>query len=193
MWDLLFNWSGLLERGLDVTVYAVMALLGTGLFIIRLLLASFGGDADSDFDLDVADSDASFSFFSLLSILAFFMGAGWTGLACRLDWGLGRAVSTLLATGLGFGMMALASGMMYGVRKLNRHIEYDLQTAVGRTARVYLTIPAKGGGHGQVEVSVSGRKKILKAQSTGPELAAFSDAKILEVRDDDTLVVEPLS
>ena len=57
---------------------------------------------------------------------------------------------------------------------------------------VYLTIPQRGKGHGQVEVSVSGRKKILRALSVKDEIAAFADVKVLEVRDDQTLVVEPL-
>ena len=78
------------------------------------------------------------------------------------------------------------------MRRLNREVGYDPSTAVGRTARVYLTIPEKGKGTGQVEVSVSGRKKVLKAISSGPKINAFSDVKVIEVRDDETLVVEPV-
>ena len=65
-----------------------MALVGTTFFVLRLLLALFfggHGDLDTSGDVDFS-TDASFSFFSLLSILAFFMGAGWMGLSCRIDW-----------------------------------------------------------------------------------------------------------
>lgn len=188
---LLFDWQAMAERGADAVVYAVMALAGTLLFLVRLAMALFSGDGDGHSDMSI-DSDASFSMFSLLSILAFFMGAGWMGLACRLDWGVGRLGSSLVSTGFGFAMMLAASGMMYLTRRLNRDIRYDVGTAVGHTARVYLTVPAKGNGHGQVEVSVSGRKKVLRAQSTGPEIAAFRDVRVVEVRDDETLIVEPL-
>jgi hypothetical protein len=194
IFKLLFDWPAMAERGADAVVYAVMALVGTILFLIRLVMALFSGDAgDGADDIDVApDSDASFSLFSLLSILAFFMGAGWMGLACRLDWDLGRMVSSLASAGFGFAMMLAAAGLSWTARRLNRDVEYDLGTAVGRTARVYLTIPARGVGHGQVEVSVSGRKKVLRAQSTSSEIAAFQDVRVVEVRDDGTLIVEPL-
>jgi hypothetical protein len=188
MWDLLLDWPAVVSLGYDAAVYLVMALVGTLLFLIRLAFTYFG-DGGSDFDLDADfDSDASFSFLSVLSILAFFMGAGWMGLACRLDWDLGRLASSLIAAGFGFTMMLAASGLSHLAKRLNLTIEYDLRTAVGRTARVYLTIPEKGQGHGQVEVSVSGRKKIVPAISDGPRFEAFSDVRIIDVRDDETLV-----
>ncbi len=194
MWDLIFDLPALMERGADATAYFVMAGVGTLLFLARLGFALFGG-ADGDFDSDAdagMDSDASFTLFSLLSILAFFMGAGWMGLACRLDWELGRLASSLISAGFGVVMMMAASGLTYAARRLNRHIDYDVGTAVGHTCRVYLTIPEKGKGHGQVEVSVSGRKKIIRAISNGPGVEAFADVKVVEARDDGTLIVEPL-
>ena len=166
---------------------------GTLLFLIRLGVTYFGGNG-GDFDVDADfDSDSSFAFLSVLSILGFFMGAGWMGLACRLDWGLGRFASSVIAAAFGFAMMLAASGMSYYARRLNQTIEYDVRTAIGRVARVYLTIPEKGQGHGQVEVSVSGRKKVLRAVSAGPRLEAFTDVKIVDARDDETLVAGPVS
>ena len=84
-----------------------------------------------------------------------------------------------------------ASGLSYWARRLDQSIEYDIRTAVGRTGRVYLTIPEKGHGHGQVEVSVSGRRKIVRAVSAGPRLEAFTDVRIVDARDDETLVAGP--
>ncbi len=194
MWDLLFDFQGLLERGVDAVAYAVMAIAATVFFLLRLGLALFAGDGGDggDFDADVGtDSDASFAFFSVLSILAFFMGAGWMGLACRLDWGLGRLASSAAATSFGLLMMVLASAMMWGVRRLNRDVGYELDTAVGRVGRVYLTVPEKGAGAGQVEITVSGRRKILAAQSAGPRFEPFSNVRVVAVRaDDETLIVD---
>ncbi len=191
--DVIFDWQQLVDRGTDVAVYFVMGAVGTLLFLIRLAIASFGGgDADFDTDMDAGvDSDASFSFFSLLSILAFFMGAGWMGLACRLDFEMESLASALSATGFGVTMMTLASGLAYGTRRLNKSIEYDMNTAIGRTGRVYLTIPEKGHGHGQVEVSISGRRMVKRAVSSGPKIEAFADVTVVEVQDDETLIVEP--
>lgn len=191
--ELLFDWQKLASFGTDVIIYLMMGLVGTGLFVVRLAIALFaGGDAEFDVDVDdVGGSGNAFTFFSLLSILAFFMGAGWMGVACRVDWGLGGFASGLISAGFGFGMMGLASTLMYFTRRLNRNIRYDVNTAVGKTARVYLTIPKKGEGRGQVQVSVSGRRKVMSAISNGAAIDAFTDVLVVETLDDETLVVEP--
>ena len=196
MWKLLLNWEELATLGTDLVAYAAIAMVGTLFFLIRLLMATIGfdGDADGDMggDADGSGSDASFSLFSLLSILAFFMGAGWMGLAARLDWEIGQVGSFFLSIGFGTVMMLSASAMMYGLRKLHHESKYDLESAVGKTGRTYLKIPASGEGQGQVEVAVSGRRKILAAVSNNKKIASFQAVRIVEVRDDSTLVVEPL-
>ena len=193
MLDLLLDWNAALNLGTDVVVYLIMALVGTAFFVLRLLIALFfGGDADFDTGQFDAASDASFGFFSLLSILAFFMGAGWMGLTCRIDWQMGGLASAASAAAFGFGMMLLASGLMATARRLNKTIEYDLNTAIGRSARVYMSIPKQGDGRGQIEVDVSGRRKVLEAVSKGEKIPQFSTVKVTAVRDDQTLIVEPL-
>jgi hypothetical protein len=191
--DLLLDFNAAFAYGTDVVVYLVMAIAGTTFFILRLLLALFlGGDAGAELGLHDIATDASFNFFSLLSILAFFMGAGWMGLACRVDWQMSSLAAAASAAGFGFAMMALASGLMLFARRLGRSVEYDLATAVGRTAQVYLTVPQKGAGRGQVEVDVSGRRKVLDAVSNAGRLPQFTSVRVEAVRDDGTLVVAPL-
>jgi hypothetical protein len=171
-----------------------MALVGTVFFLLRLLLALFFGDGagDVDGDLgDVGDADSTFSMFSLLSILAFFMGAGWMGLTCRIDWGLNSMVSALAASGFGMLLMLMASGLMAFARSLNRTVDYDLNTAVGKTASVYMSIPERGDGRGKIKVNVSGRLKMLDAISNGPAIQEFKSVRVLSVRDDGTYIVEP--
>jgi len=164
------------------------------------MVAIFGldtGHGDGGLDVDVdhgdahADSSAVFSLFSLLSILAFFMGAGWMGLACRLEMGLGTVLSALVAGGFGSLLMVMAAGLMWGMRKLSREITWDAKSCIGSGARVYLTIPEKGRGRGQVEVSVSGRRKVLPAISTDRKIDSFMAVTVVDVEDDGSLVVEP--
>ena len=190
---MLFNWSDALSFGVDVVAYLIMALIGTVFFVLRLLMALFfGGDGDVDGDMaDIGDGDAAFSMFSILSILAFFMGAGWMGLTCRIDWDLSSIVSAMSATGFGLALMLMASGLMALTRNLNQVGEYDLETAVGRTASVYMSIPERGDGRGKIKVTVSGRLKMIDAISSGPRIAAFKSVKVLSVRDDGTFIVEP--
>ena len=181
-----------MRYGMDVLIYLFMALIGTVFFILRLLIALFfGGDGDIDGDLaDTGGGDGAFNLFSILSILAFFMGAGWMGLTCRVDWGLNSVVSAAAATGFGFALMVMASGMMAFARKLSRTVQYDPATAVGRTATVYMTIPAKGDGRGKIQVNVSGRLMTMDAISTSDRLAEFSSVTVVAVRDDGTFIVE---
>ncbi len=191
MMDVLFSVEELMTFGVDAVIYGVLALLGTLLFVLRLGFAFFGG-VDSDFDMDVdAGTDATFGFVSVLSILAFFMGAGWMGLTCRVSWEVGHLGSGLAATGFGTLMMLLASGLMWGVKKMGREVHYDVSTAIGHTAQVYLTIPAKGKGRGQIRVTVSGRQMVLPATSTAKEIKAFTSVKVVAAEDDDSLIVEP--
>ncbi len=194
-WDAIYYSS-------DTTLYFVMGSVATLLFLARLIMSLFGGDGDTgDFDSPGAgdgadvhthhdDSTGVFKFFSLLSIMAFFMGAGWMGFAARVDWGLSGPVSAILAIGFGTAAMSLAAGLAYAMRRLNKTSKYDPSTCVGSTGQVYLTIPPKGQGEGQVKVTFGGNSRILSATSTGPSIAAFQAVKIISV-DDKTLLVEP--
>ena len=109
MWDAI-------QQSTDSTIYFVMAVSATLVFLVRLVMAMLGGDSGGhggDFDVHMdtgmggadhagvdahhPDSTATFQLFSVLSLLAFFMGAGWMGLACRIDWRLGPVPSLLAA------------------------------------------------------------------------------------------------
>lgn len=184
-----------LAVGVDAAVYFVLAGVATLAFLVKLSLEFFFGGTDLDFDPgDVEagmDSTSAFTFFSVLSVLSFFMGVGWMGLACRLSWGLGAAWSATTATGFGVALMSLSAGLMHGVRRMTHVPQYDVDSAVGRVAKVYLTIPRRGEGQGQIEVTVSGRRKVMSAVSAGAQIPAFASVKIVAVGDDEVFVVEP--
>lgn len=178
--------------GVDTVAYAFMAVVGSLLFTIRLGLSLLlGMDGDADFDTDDLAHGGGFALFSVLSVISFFMGAGWAGLAAQLEWGLGNGASALVAGGFGSALMLLSSTLMFAAIKLTHEVSYDVNTGIGKTATVYLTIPAKGKGTGQVTLSISGRSKTLPAVSTGDKLQAFSTVVVESVRDDGVLVVTP--
>tara|TARA_R110002111_G_scaffold226508_1_gene288158 strand:+ start:837 stop:1454 length:618 start_codon:yes stop_codon:yes gene_type:complete len=196
----LIGWASIVDSGTDSVVYFSIAAIATFLFVARLILMLFGADdGDVDISADALDADpghmgsgAAFNLFSLLAILAFFMGLGWMGLACRVTWELGPSISVAISLGTGVGMMVLASTMMMYVKRLEHVVAYDANTSIGKTGRVYLTIPGGGKSGGQVEINISGRRKIMNAKTHGEELAAFTSIKVIEVGDDETLVVEPV-
>lgn len=183
----------------DKTFYFSMAATGTILFSIRLaLMMFFGLDGSADFDTDI-DADGGgveahggdFSLFSMVSILSFMMGAGWLGLAARMDWGLGPVQSAIYAGLFGFALMMMSSAALWQMRKLNAPGGYDIREALGKTASVYMRIPPKGEGRGQVRMNVDGRRTVVDAVSNGDGIDSFTSVKVIDIRDDDVLVVEP--
>ncbi len=177
----------------DSTVYFLMGATGSLLFLIRLgTMLIFGGDG-GDIDADANGVEAhggGFTLFSMLSILSFMMGAGWLGLACRMEWEFGALSAAIAASVFGFSLMLLSSVGMYQMKKLNQVGRYEVRHCIGKIGRVYQRVPAKGQGRGQVQVTVDGRRLTLPAVSTGEEVASFAAVKIVEVQEGDTLVVE---
>ena len=60
-------------------IYYYIAIFATILFVLKLILfATVGGDTEvaADFNSEV-DTDCSFNFISIQSVIAFFMGFGW--------------------------------------------------------------------------------------------------------------------
>ncbi len=194
-WSVLFNLQELLDVGPDAAVYLGFAVVGTAIFLLRLAAALFLGvdaDVDVDFDADMeVGHGAGFGLISLFSITAFIMGAGWAGLAARIEWGLEPVPAAFAAGGIGFALMLMASGMMFLMRKATHEVKIDHRSAIGRTGTAYQNIPAKGQGVGKVRVTISEQSMIVPAVSTGPAIDSFASVRITEVRDDKTLIVEP--
>ena len=180
------------QSGLDTVVYAGMALLGTALYALRMILMFVVGlDGDIDVDIEDIEHGSGFSLFSLQSIIGFFMGAGWAGLAARLEWGLDTPISAIISGGFGVVLMVLSALMMFAALKLKHEVHYEMDDATGKIGTAYVTIPAKGSGTGQVRVSISGRQMTVDAVSSGDKIEAFTAVRIDQVRDDKVLVVSP--
>lgn len=181
----------------DSTFYFLMAVTGTGLFMLRMALMLIGGidDVDGGFDVDHGGLEAhggDFGLFSLFSILAFMMGAGWMGLTARLNWGLGSVPSAGLAFGFGFLLMLFSSWGMWQMRKMSQPTVWNPRSAIGATGTVYMRIPDAREGRGKVQVAVGGSRRTLDAVSAQGSIDSFKAVRVTDVRDDGTLVVEEI-
>jgi len=65
------------------------------------------------------------------------------------------------------------------------------ENAIGKIGKVYLSIPEKGKGLGQVQVIVQGRLKTLNAVSSGPGINTGEQIIIFDINEDRNLIVEP--
>ena len=90
-------------------IYYYVALFATTFFVIKLIIFSFfggGSEVGGDFNTEF-DTDTSFDFLSIQSILAFLMGFGWSGYSALQQFNLGQIWAFLIACAVGFIFMAL--------------------------------------------------------------------------------------
>lgn len=181
-------------------IYTILALLGTTLFLLKTVMLFVGSD-DGGSDLDGADLDdpshvdggESFTLVSVQSILAFFMGTGWIGLACREEWMLDGMTSVFIAAGFGFMMMLLSSYLTMKIKSLNATPNNQIDSsAIGLTGRAYTNIPEKGNGAGQVEITLNGKQQIIQAMSASESIQAFTTVKVVNVDDSGNLTVNAI-
>lgn len=168
----------------EQTFFLYLALGSTFFFIIKIIMLFFIGDSGEDFDsaLSDADSQQSFSVFSLQSMLAFLMGSSWVYLAARYEWGYTSGLSLVVGSLFGTLMMLFSSWLMSLTRRLNAVPSTDLKQLVGQSARSYVVIPSKGQGFGQVEIVVAGRLRLLRAINTESKaVASFQQVKVERV------------
>jgi len=173
-----------------ITAYYYIALTATILFIIKLFIfAVFGGDAEvsSDFN-DSFETDTSFDFLSMQSILAFLMGFGWVGLACLQGMGLRIRYAILISLVVGFAMMYFSAWVMCCVKKLNHRVKKDYSKCVGLKGRSYTSFAPHS--KGQIEINFNDQLSIQDAiNDTDNEIKSFTNIKVTKY-ENGTLYIE---
>lgn len=166
------------------SIFYYIAVFSTILFIVKTIIFSiFGGDSEvvSDFTTEF-ELETSFDFLSVQSVLAFFMGFGWIGLAGISQWHLKLIPATLIAAAFGLVLMFGSAYLMFLIKKLNKRVVKNYAACVGKTAKAYTAFHAES--EGQIEVEVNGRLSIEKAfNTTQEEIEAFSEVKITDYKD----------
>lgn len=183
----------------DAIWFTIPALLGTGFFLIRVLLMAFGA-AGLDFhdgahdaiDTNHHDATDAFKLLSVQSVVAFMMGFGWGGLAALqgTDWSMPVVIAAGAACGL---VMAWTLGLLLrSMYNLQASGNVDIGSMVGRQAVVYLTVPPLGKGTGQITVVIDDKQRTINAVASGEEpLPTHSRVSILSANDDNTVTVVP--
>lgn len=178
-----------------------LSLASTVALAIQLifLIIGFAGGSLGDVDGfgpdggvgEVEDSSAGseVGFFTLKGILAFFAIGGWVGLGMNLA-GIHIAIVLLVAVVCGAAGL-IGVGFLYrGLYRLQSSGNINTTNAVGKTAEVYLTIPAKGVG--KITLNIQERYMDLSARSNVNRI--IKTGEIVKVIDkvDGILIVEPL-
>ena len=192
----------------DVLLFTIPALVGGGVFLLKLAMMLFGGigegaDMSGDFDVDAAvdlevgsdaadgttDSDVAFSVLSVQSLAAFAMGFGTGGIGARF--GLGWENPASAAVGVAFGalLLWLLGMMMKAMFDLQSSGNISLHETVGLTATVYTNIPETRSGAGSVRVVVNQRLRTFRAFTEGQAIGTGKAVRITKANDDNTVTV----
>ena len=164
------------------------------IFLIQTVMTFAGSDAsdglDADFDGDVSHTDGPFQLFSFRNLIHFLLGFGWTGLGFY-ELISNRLVLIIVATSAGLALVGVFFIIIKQLQKLKQNNVMRLENAIGKTAEVYLTIPAQQSGHGKVHVSVQNTLRELNAvtQQATP-IPTGAVVKVTATLPNDTLVVE---
>jgi len=181
-------------------VYIACAAAGGTILVIQTALLAFGiGDGhDAAHDLhpeDVgaghADTHESAGSFQLLSVrtlvafLTFFGLGGWW--ACERGWESWQVALFALACGMSVGL--IVAWVLTLQRKLNTEGNIRSENAVGKSAQVYLRIPANRSGAGKITLSIQGRSAEYQALTDGAELPTGTQVLVLSQLNNDTFLV----
>jgi len=191
-------------------LYAVSAVVGGIMFVVRVVLQFIGGmgdagdvdaggmdaggvDGDGDFvgDTHAAASDHSFTVLSFQGLTAFFMMFGLVGLAIHRQTPYGALASLLGGLAAGAVTVWIIGHIFLSMRRLQADGTLNFENAVGQEGRVYLRIPS--GGTGKVEVGVQGRLQVLDAVSDAQaQLETGERVRVVRVVRGNVMVVEKL-
>ncbi|MCI0362355.1 MAG: hypothetical protein L0Y44_12030 [Phycisphaerales bacterium] len=178
--------------------FTIPAVLGTIFFSIRLLIMMVGGhagdlslDVDHGGDLHHGDPGDAFKLLSAQSIAAFLMGFGWGGVGAlrATDWSYPTA--TAVAVACGIGMVWLLGILLKLLFDLQSSGNISLDSTVGAEGDVYVSVPPRGEGRGQVRLVIGDRQRIFNAVSGGDAINSYTRVRVQHVNDDNTVTVAP--
>jgi len=184
-------WSGL---NFLAQVYWIIAIPGTVLFLIQLIMTFLGGDVDNpdighDAHFDHHDVGFHMHFFTIKNLIAFFTIFAWSGLACVYG-ELGTGLTVFISIFFGLVMMVIMATLFYFMSKLADSGTMDIANAIGQIGEVYVTIPKQKGGSGQVQVKVQGNLRTLDAMTEDSEdIKSRSIVEVVEIINQNLLLV----
>ncbi|MEM9065378.1 MAG: hypothetical protein AAGB51_07795 [Planctomycetota bacterium] len=180
-------------------MFGIPAIAGTMLFLFRLgglLLGASDMDAGAEADLtepgsDGGDTDEAFKIFSIQTLAAFAMGAGWAGYTgmTLFEWGYGP--SAVLSAGGGVLMVWLLAMGVRAIMSLQVSGNIDIHDAIGKSGEVTVALPEGGSATGRVRVVVDDRAREFDAVSAnGIAVGSRTRVRVLGMGHGNTLSVE---
>jgi hypothetical protein len=196
--------------GLVGQIMACSAIPMTVVMMLQLVLMAigvgFGGEADSDIDDAVIESNAEttppeasscgntsvFRIFTIRGIVAFFALGGWAGLAA-LSLGVHPLWAIQISLFIGVCALLLAAIVIRLALKMQTSGNLNLNNALMQTADVYIRIPPERKEKGKVTMLLQERFVELDAVTDSEsDIMPNSKVEVVAVIDGNCLVVRPM-
>lgn len=147
-------------------------------------------DTEMDLELDGADADiGTLRLFTFQGIVAFSTTFAWVAI-CLVKGGMQSAPALLLGGLCGAAIMYVVAKLLQVSAKLAENGTFDIKSAIGESAQVYVMIPGGGESGGKITLTLSARFVELNAITEGTEsILAGSVVRVTDVVGD-TVVVE---
>jgi len=197
------------------TIFLVCAVFGGTILAFQFVM-SFAGFGDSEFDIaddipdsfetaletdafdgdgDVSDPHGSTSMFGVLSLKTVIAAVTFFGIAgmAAESGGVSLPGQLTIAIVAGLGALYGVYYLMRAVYRLAQSGNLRITNAIGRTATVYIPIPADNEGQGKVQVKIQDRLEEYPAiTSVGEKLSTGAKVVVVSVISGNTLEVEPV-
>lgn len=176
------------------SIFWFCALSGSGMFLIQFIINIFGISDTNDIDdggQDAADA-RKFRWLSMQTITGFLMVFGWTAITCQNEFELQNATTIGISLAAGLLAALIIRSIFKQANKLKSSGSiYKLEDAIGKEAYVYQRIPK--GGVGKISMTLQHFTHEIDAVSPhSEELPSFMRVKIIDKKDDRTVVVTKL-
>ncbi len=172
-------------------MYWLIAVIGSLAFVVVMVMAFAGGDADDIGEMDAdMDADVGFQFISFKNLVGFFTIFGWSGITC-IDAGLSKPLTIIISVISGLLMMVIMAALFYFISKLTDSGTLNYKNAIDAVGEVYLTIGSDRSRMGKVTVSVQGTMRELDALTDSmTELKSGTIIKVVDVTSNGILIVD---
>ena len=140
------------------------AIISTVIMLIQTILSLIGM---SDLDLEVGvdgglDDCSGADLFTIKNIVNFFVGFGWAGVSLR-SYIESYLLLVLISLLVGVCFVIIFIIIFKQLMKLESNSAVGADACVGRTADVYLRIPANRSGKGKIQLSLNGAAREFDA------------------------------
>lgn len=161
-------------------------------FLGQTIMTFIGGDAtdgtEADFDSNF-DGDMPFQLFTFRNLINFLLGFSWSGITFFHQipsmWLL-----ILVSFLIGVVFMLVFVFIIIQVSKLAEDNSFSYKETVGKSAEVYLKIPANKSGKGKVLISVKGSTHELEAYTDGEAIETGALVTVVQSDDAGLLLVK---